>query len=87
MTLIYLRKPFMDSNSSVSRWKDFNSCTQWSKTTVHVLEDPSIESETVAMPSITKTQGKDLWTITYHPVKVIHGQLEMLRTFMDNLTS
>ena len=48
----------------------YNWLTQWSKTTVYILEDPSIESETVAMLSLMKTPGKDPWTITYHPVNV-----------------
>ena len=65
----------------------YNWLTQWSKTLVYILEDPSIELETVAMLSITKTPGKDPWTITYHPMNVIHGQLEMLRTFVDDPNS
>lgn len=39
------------------------------------------------MPSITQTPGRNPWNITYHPVNVIHGQLEMLRTFVNDPTS
>ena len=62
----------------------YNWLTQWSKTSVFVLEDPAISAEKIVMPSITRTAGKDPWNITYHPVEVIHDQLEMLRTFVND---
>ena len=65
----------------------YNWLTQWSKTSVFILQDSSLSAEMIPMPSITRTPGKNPWNITYHPVNVIHGQLEMLRTFVNDSTS
>ena len=57
----------------------YNWFTQWSKTFVYVLNDPDTTiGNMVTMPSITQTPGKNPWSVTYYPVKVIRDQLEML---------
>ena len=65
----------------------YNWLTQWSKTSVYILEDSNDSTDMVVMPSITQSQGKNPWDITYHPVNVIRGQLEMLRTFVNDPAS
>lgn len=60
--------------------------TQWTKTFVYILQPSGDVPQSVVMPSITRKPGSNSRNITYHPVPVKLGHLEMLRTEVDNPT-
>ena len=58
--------------------------TQWAKTNAYIINPTDEVPETIKMPSITLKQGIDPWVISHHDVPIRVGELEFLRTKVDD---
>ena len=58
--------------------------TQWKKTKAYVIHPDSTPPATVSMPSITVETGVHPWMISRHEVTLKVGELEFLRTKVDD---
>ena len=58
--------------------------TQWAKTNAYILNPTGEIPKSIQMPSITLREGVDPWIVSHHDVPLKVGELEFLRTKVDD---